>query len=290
MSSFRLKRAESVDDGLRRIARGRAENALTALRHPDVDPAGAIHNARKEMKKLRAVLRLCRKDLGEKAFGVESRRYRDAARLLSSSRDAEVKLETLAALQRRFGVDFPGGVYGPWALALELERDEVAGAERVRAAAVGQAIEEIEAGRAAIPGWPLNNLGWAGIEGGFSRTYRRGRKALKRARAEPSIENMHEWRKRAKDLTYQARVVQVASPEVLGEAAEEGKRLTDLLGDHHDFALLIEDLGRRELGRRAELEELIAQRQDELVEEALTLGKALYGPKRDPLSRSTSRG
>lgn len=277
--SYRLKRREGAADGLRRIAAGRAEKAVEALRGGDGDSAEAIHGARKDLKKVRAVLRLCRDELGDELFRTENRRFRDAGRLLSRSRDAEVKLETLAALQRRFGADFPGGVHGPWALALEREREEIVGAPGDRAPEVERAIEAIEAGREAIPTWPLRRESWGAIGPGLSRAYREGRRGLKRTTAEPGAASVHEWRKRAKDLTYQLRIVRGAWPELLEDTVEQSRRLTDLLGDHHDLALLAEDFAGRDFERREELEGLIERRQTELLGEALELGRRVYAEK-----------
>ena len=106
--SYRLKREEGSGEGMRRIALGRAEKVLEELAEAgDGDLAASIHSARKDLKKLRAAARLIRDELGEKTFRAESRRYRDAGRLLSGSRDAEVKLETLAGLEERCGDELP---------------------------------------------------------------------------------------------------------------------------------------------------------------------------------------
>ena len=53
------------------------------------------------------MLQLVRADLGEKRFRAENRRFRDAGRQLSASRDAEVKLATLRALEEHFGGELP---------------------------------------------------------------------------------------------------------------------------------------------------------------------------------------
>lgn len=277
--SYHLKRGEGVADGLRRVASGRTEEAIDALRGGGEDPAAAIHAARKDLKKLRAVLRLCRDELGGKVFRAESRRFRDAGRLLSSSRDAEVKLETVLALDRHFGPELPGDAHGPWLLALKRERDEVAGTEALSTPAVGKAIETIEAGREAISSWPLRSDSWEGIGPGLSRTYRRGRQGLEETIANPGVETAHEWRKRVKDLTYQLRLVARAWPQLLDPMVTESHRLTDLLGEHHDLALLAADLEQRDLDSRSRLAELIAQRQGELLEEALELGRRVYAEK-----------
>ena len=45
------------------------------------------------------------------------------------------------------------------------------------------------------------------IESGLLRSYRDGRKAFAQARREPSIEALHTWRKRVKDLWYHERLL-----------------------------------------------------------------------------------
>jgi CYTH domain-containing protein/CHAD domain-containing protein len=279
-ASYRLKRSESPAAGVRRIALGRTRRAQERLRAAGgAESAEAIHGARKDLKKTRTVLRVVRAALGEKAYRAENRRFRDAGRLLSESRDAEVKLQTLEKLRERFGAAFPPSGARAWAAALEADRARVevaGGRERVAAA-----IEAIAAGAARIPEWKLEPDSWALLEPGLDRCYRQGREALRAVRAERTDESVHELRKRVKDLWYQQRLLAEAWPELLTAGAEEAHRLADLLGDHHDLAVLAADLSTREglaASRRAS-EELIARRQGELLEEAVALGERLYAEK-----------
>lgn len=280
-AAYRLKRKESPAEGVRRIALGRAQRARERLREASggAEQAEAIHGARKDLKKIRAVLRISRDGLGDKAYRAENRRYRDAGRLLSESRDAEVKLQTLAELRERFGEDFPASQARAWAAALEADRDRVQmGGEGER---VAQAMEAISVGEARIPDWSLAPDSWKLLEPGLDRCYRRGREALETVGSEGGDESVHELRKRVKDLWYQQRLLVEAWPEVLGTSAEEAHRMADLLGDHHDLSVLAEDLRSREdldAGRCAS-EELIARRQGELLEQALALGARLYAEK-----------
>lgn len=282
-ASYRFKRKEDVGKGVRRIARGRADHALQAL--GDVEEgaalAAAIHSARKDMKKLRALLRLVREELGEEVYRAENERYRDAARLLSRRRDAEAKLETLAALEERFGDELPAGAARAWGVELEEERDEIlaASAEDMEAL-VGRAATAIEAGREEIAAWPPIGDSWSALGPGLLRAYRRGRRELKRTRSEPTAEHVHRWRKRVKDLWYQLRLLRKAWPELLEGSVDQTHRLADLLGDHHDLAVLAEDLGARPgIARREELAGLIARRQTELLSAALELGARVYAEK-----------
>ena len=279
---YRLKRKEEGADGVRRIARGRAAKALEELGEAaDGDAAAAVHGVRKDLKKLRAVLRLVRGSLDQGTFAAENRRYRDAGRLLGASRDAEVKLQTLAALKERFGTDFPVAAAGSWRRELDRDRERLAGPEQ------GEMLEQIERARAKIekgagkiPDWSLRHDSWKLIGPGLKRSYGRARREMKRAQADPSPENVHRWRKRAKDLWYQLRLVRRAWPPLLGEMVEQAHELTDLLGDHHDLAVLRADLaGRHGVARREDFEPLIERRQEELIAASLKLGSRLYAEK-----------
>ncbi len=280
--TYELTREESAGDGLRRVARGRAEKAVARLQGAGgEDLATAVHGARKDLKKIRAVLRLLRSDLGEKAFRSENRRYRDAGRLLSASRDAEVKVETLRGLERRFGGELPPAPALAWGEALEADKQAVAAAGEGEAAAIAAAIEQIRVGEARIPDWRLRRGSWELLEPGLDRTYREGREALRALRDDRSAANVHGFRKRAKDLWYELRLLAGAWPALLEPSAEQLHELTELLGSHHDLALLAEDLDTRVgvVTEREAIRALIGRRQEELLEAALALGARVYAEK-----------
>jgi CHAD domain-containing protein len=281
--SYRLRRKEPLPDGIRRVAQGRADDALGQLRDGakgDLNPA--VHEARKDLKKLRSVLRLVRDDLGDAVYRRENVRFRDAGRMLSGARDAQVKLETLAALRERFDDRLSADGIALFAHALDGERERLADPDG-HALALDRATGAIEAGRDAIAEWPLHEDGWSLIGPGLKRNYRRGRNRFREVRAEASDEKVHEWRKRVKDLWYHLRLVRNASEPVLGAAADEAHELSDLLGDHHDLAVLRDDaVARRELFADGKLEQLLAsisERQDELAANAISLGEGLYARK-----------
>ncbi|HMI80752.1 MAG TPA: CHAD domain-containing protein, partial [Solirubrobacterales bacterium] len=241
--------------------------------------------ARKDLKKLRAVLRLLRGTLPEPACREEMRRYRDAGRALSATRDAEVRLAALEGLGE-CAVELPADAFEAWRAILARDREAAANAAR-DLPAIEEARELIEAGLAGIEGWRLVGDSWDLIEGGLRRIYRRGRRAMRAAEREPSEANLHDWRKRAKDLWYTLRLLQGAWPAVLGALAGEAHRLSELLGDHHDLALLREDLQQRRLGEEETraLEGAIDGRQEELAAEAFTLGHLLYAERPQDFSR-----
>src|SRR5688500_2162988 len=98
--AYRLGEVESLCAELERIARGRVDNAIEELRGEGSETFGeSVHEARKDLKKVRAVLRLVRDEIGDTLHRRENDRYRDAGRMLSGARDAEVRLETIDRLR-----------------------------------------------------------------------------------------------------------------------------------------------------------------------------------------------
>jgi CHAD domain-containing protein len=270
--AFRLKRDEAIPDGVRRIARGRIEHAIDAL--ADASQEG-VHDARKDMKKLRALLRLVRGEVGEKVFRREAGTFRDAAAELSGVRDADVMLATLADLEERYDADV-----GPVRQALEAHRIRTTGGGRRQVAQTAIAI--LTEARARVDEWPLERDGFEALEDGLERTYRRGRRDWRAALREPSTENLHEWRKRVKDLWYHCSILQETWKPVMTALADEAHELSERLGDDHDLALL--------LGFGAEpLEPLIATRRAELQEEAFAYGGRLYADKPKAFVRRIER-
>ena len=272
--AYRLKAKEKPSAGVRRIAYGRIDDALDQLGKRHHHPADAVHEARKDLKKLRSLLRMVGPAIGRQVYRRENARFRDLGRELSGARDAEVKLQTLESLRERSGnLD---GLDG-YVAALEKERT---GAE-VSGSTLARAISELEESRECVADWALG--GWTPTADGLVRGYRRGRKALAEARVDPSDARVHEWRKRSKDLWYHLRIVSTAWPEVLESVADQAHKLSELLGDHHDLAVLAEDAAGRPAslmdGAQSRLIAAIRKRQKKLLADALPLGTRLYAER-----------
>jgi CHAD domain-containing protein len=125
---------------------------------------------------------------------------------------------------------------------------------------------------------------WKDIEPGFRRTYRRGRKACRRAFDKPSPGRLHELRKQAKYHYYQLTMLSDAWPEPVRARASELKTLSELLGQDHDLWLLRQSLSRparrfgsQELARK--LRSLIQRRRLEIYPEIRTLGNLIYAER-----------
>lgn len=292
---YRLESEEKPTAGMRRIALERAERAAERLREAGrvEEPSECIHAARKDLKKLRAAVRLIRRELGDELYRAENERYRDAGKLLSPSRDAEVKVETLEGLRERFSGRLAPTDTADWLEELRRERDRAARAARIGDAdSIEAALAAVEEGRSRIEAWPLETDSSKLVGPGIDRSYRRGRREMKRAAENPSGENMHQWRKRAKDLWYHLRILRDARPKALRDSLEWADQLADALGDHHDLTVLRDDLLRRELplAERPALIAAITERQEDLARTAFGLGERLYAKKPKAFRRKMRRG
>jgi CHAD domain-containing protein len=279
MSPYRIKRREDSADEVRRAAHERALDAVELLRDANADPVEAVHEARKNVKKLRAILRLVRPELGEATYDRENTRYRDAGRMLSDVRDAQVRADTIDALAVRFDDEPPAGGWAALRSALAGSDPRATDLEAVRA----QAADAIAESDAAIDDWPLGRDGFALLRRGLRRAYSRGREGYRRARTDPTDEALHDWRKRSKDHWYHLRLLRESWPEVIGAAVDEAHELADRLGDDHDLVVLGEYLDTHpEALASPQLEHLAtlaAKRRHELQSEAFAYGERLYAEK-----------
>ena len=287
---FRLRDGEPVREGIVRIADSQLEMAIERLEgDTDEDLGTAVHEARKSFKRLRTTVRLARDELGDEVYRRENAAFRDAGRRLAGARDSQVLLETLAAISERYPDEAPPARFLRFRRTLAGQH---ASAQRrlQDGAARAEVVSELRETRARVGDWPLAREGLDSLAPGFRRIYRRGRRAYRTARREPSSENLHELRKRAKDLWYAAQILRPASAKRMKRLAREAHQLSNLIGEEHDLAILLERADERrdrfdDQATVAELADLIERRRDELRQEALSVGRRLYRRKPRKLVR-----
>jgi CHAD domain-containing protein len=280
---YRLRCDEPVPGGIARIARGRIDHAIGELRgKTDSTPEEAVHEARKDMKKLRALLRLVRGEIGDENYRRQNAHFRGAARELAGVRDADVMIATLDELEERYPKDLPADAAGGLRQALEAHKAVAATDARERAATIVVAI--LREARARVAEWPLERDGFEALEDGLRRIYRQGRRDWRAAQSEPTAEHVHEWRKRVKDLWYQYAILEQAWPPVMQALADEAHELSDRLGDDHDLTVLLAWAHEHAtaldgMERVHAFEEVVQRRREELLSEAFVYGERLYADK-----------
>jgi len=283
--AYLLEEKEGVGEGIPRIAEEELHAALGQLRDGLAEnPVTAVHEARKSLKKERALLRLVRESIPKRVFREENVRLREAGRTLSSLRDAQVAVQTVDGLADRFAGQLSEAAFKHVRDAVGTGAPAADGDAPLQAAAAATAAE-VEQAREALDRWAGKADGWEAIEPGLARSYGDGRDAFDLARRDPTDEHLHEWRKRVKDLWYHQRVLNPLWSGMMAAQADELDELSDLLGDDQDLANLGAALRSDESVSASiptDLDpflELIAHRRQELLEGALILGSRVYAER-----------
>jgi CHAD domain-containing protein len=279
---YRLEADESVPKGLRRIVREEIESSAEYLagKKPG-GPDEAIHEARKSIKKIRAVLRLVQPELGA-IYDKENSRLGAIAADLSEIRDAAAILETFDTL--------PGAEeFGPVRRAL-VERKKQTDAAKDRDAVIQEAALGLRKLDKRVKTWPLKTGGFAALAPGLELRYRRGRRAMKAADDEQTPECFHEWRKRVKDHWYHTRLIESLWTDEMQAREKSLKELETWLGDDHNLFVMRGLIAGEPaaFGEAAMVEKLldaIDKRQSELRRNALSLGARLYDDKPKAFAR-----
>ncbi|MBF9035006.1 CHAD domain-containing protein [Rhodobacterales bacterium HKCCE2091] len=269
---------------LRRIADEQLGRGIAALSEKDADTLhDRIHEARKSAKKLRGLARLVRPAFP--AYSDVNERLRDAARHLSPIRDRTAVIESLDRIVAGVGKEVDTEGLKPLRAALEARRDEAARAPDLpdRIATFRDTLQVLTV---EVRHWDLDSKGFGAIAGGLAKTYGRARTALDTAEAEPTPEQLHDWRKRVKYHWYHTRLLCPIWPEMMVPHRDAADRLADALGRHRDLVTFEPLLSDGDLPKRARklLAPLVTSRSDAIVSDAFVLGRRLLADEPDALA------
>jgi CHAD domain-containing protein len=228
--AFRLRPGHSFGKELSRISAHELGRAIDTMRHTD-DRAEAVHQARKCVKKLRAVLRLL-----ERPLRGEYRRHniilRAAAHRLSVPRDAAAMLHTIAALRQRYPDLVTSAIVE--AMSHRLAIDARTKQKELRSNRIEHDLRcAVKTLPAAVRVAGTKKSVHVGLVHGFERAH----KAMRRANLAPDDRLFHTWRRRVKDHWYQMRLMAGIDHAARARAVQL-KRLETWLGDDHDLVVL----------------------------------------------------
>jgi CHAD domain-containing protein len=204
---------------------------------------------------------------------------RDAARPLSALRDASVLIETLDKLIER-----SRGRLKPAHLA-QLRQNLRDRRQQVRTLmqekhGLSQLVRCVQGTERRVQQWPDRDGGWKSVRGGVRRIYQKGRTAMQAAHAEGSNEALHEWRKRTNALRYALEFVSCIRPKRIRRLTQRAHRLTEILGEDHDLAVLGEvaqqQVGLQSAADSALVLSLIVKRRLGLQKQADAIGSKLF--------------
>ena len=280
---FRVQPSSDFSAVLRELAELEFDFAASHLATVESDAEHAVHQCRRAIKRLRALVRLGVGVDGIRPRSID-RRLRDTGRALAQARDATEVANTLSALLDRHS----------WLRTLR-GIDLVAMKSTAAQVPTRKALRRLKAAQSLLPelfaesGWTLTS-----IASGIKQTYQRGAIHMERFSQCRSDRLGHSWRKDVQRLGNQLRILRALCPDRLASTLQPLDELSRLLGEHNDLSVLRALVKRRRKRlpgktRRALLEVAGAQ-QTLLRRHALLVGSGVFAfkPKefRDALIRS----
>jgi CHAD domain-containing protein len=260
-------RRKSLVAGVRRDLLAQLDEVVRAMQEPELSD-DAVHDIRKSLKRARASLRLLRDSRTDASYRRDNALLRDAARPLTPLRDAKILVELVdelseeSELRRRKKYQ-------------RLRRDLQRRRRRMRPElsadlkhSVSNVMQVMDS--RAEPQSPALSARLDPLAG-FERSYKRARKAFARARKTPRDTELHELRKRVKDVLYQVEMVRPAlEPGRAKRVRKQADAIASYLGDDHDLAVLAHEIGPGTLERK---------RRAKLQRRADRMAKRLLGKK-----------
>lgn len=234
--AYRFKIGEDLEAGLRRLGAEQIDRAISQLE--GVETGAAVHETRKSIKRIRALLRLVRDGIGEAAYKRENARFGDIGRMLSSSRDQTV----IRATADRLAAEHPQAAAALRALKRSVP-EPARGSNGIAARRLSRrAIRELKQAGRSWRELELRQGGFDVIACGLARGLAELRSTVAAA-ADGDDETVHDWRKAVQRHWRHMLLLRAAWPLYFEARAAEAKEVSELLGLAQDLTLLIGQAG-----------------------------------------------
>ena len=292
LPAFRLHSGEPLGRGLKRLGVDAIDEAIRVFYDGDVPFGEAVHIARKSTKKVRSLLRLVRFEIGEQVYRFENEWLRDTSRLISAVRTSAVLVNGAEDIRDMYGPLLADGTFDEVLERLAVNRDRIEGRVMEDPEIIPRVVSNLERARGRYESWPADpearrvyGIGlrddYRAIRPGLTAIHARGRHQMVAAYQAPSAESFHRWRKRVRYLERQMEILTPLWPEVMIGMAITLDRISELLGQDHDLAELLQALADRpdlcpNPLERALMTALAEQRRSDLQTAARILGRRIY--------------
>ena len=204
--------------------------ARAVARRAAAEPVESVHEYRKSVRRVRAVVSLLRPALGKKTARGFSRELRRAFAETGALRDADVLLASLRLVP-------PGNDPERAEIESALERESREDGDEARRA-LGKGSEILQPLPAALRVVLPETFSMEDLDRGLTRSVRRVRATLERAIETRADADFHEWRKRVKELRYQVEMLASSGSPALRRREKKLSALAEDLGETTDLILL----------------------------------------------------
>jgi len=243
MKGFSISNTESISINIHRILLDQFHYIIMESEKGQEEVHKSIHETRKSMKRIRAVLRLIRDEIGYSSYYRENTFYRDLSRELSEIRNFEVLSGSIKNLQEDLSNTIPADIFALLEEELGRQRNMVMGGQAGLSQLLKEIAGKIEIARDRIYDFPIRHNDFRAFEGGLFRMYSQGKRYLRDAKKNPSPTQLHDLRKRLKYFWYQVEILQPIFPGPMKAYASTLETVAENLGVYHDLQVLQKFLG-----------------------------------------------
>ena len=279
--SYRLENSETLSFGLKRIVLELIDNSVFNFAKGNGSFNEDVHETRKNFKKIRTVLRLIRSDIGVENFRIENSFYRDSGRILSDLRDSTVLIETFDKLLKNSELEMSSFDFSIFRNFLVEKHKNISASKHKKSEVINSISTDLLLARSRVFDWPISGDNFKIIKKNLQRIYKQGQRDMYAVFNEAIKENVHEWRKRVKNLWYSMRILSNLWPEIMSPLVNLLGNLSDNLGDTNDMFLLKERIIAnkskfKDDQHTRELINFIDRRIIDLLRDARSIGRKVY--------------
>ena len=279
--SYRLENNETLSFGLKRVVLELIDNSVFNFAKGNGSFSEDVHETRKNFKKIRTVYRLIRLNLGEEKYKYENSFFRDSGRVLSDLRDSTVLIHTFDKLLESSEIEMSNFDFSIFKNFLIEKHKNISASKHKKSQVIHSLSTDLLLARSRVFDWPMSGDNFKIIRKNLRRIYEKGQSAMYAVFSEAIKENVHEWRKRVKDLWYSMRILNNLWPEIMSPLVNLLGKLSDILGDTNDLFLLKERIianqNKFKDGQHTrELINFIDRRIIDLLRDARTIGRKVY--------------
>jgi len=253
------------------------DEGFAELKERELDDNIIVHNLRKRVKNLRALLRLIRKELGEDAFKKNNFMLRDLNRRSAALRNVFALITITGSMQQQ---NTNGDLIEPYNLLLSrLTNDfETIKSKTELSSLFNNYQDTLEKYNLRIIHMDFDKQSFRNIKAGLQIIYYGCVNSLQNSLGTKDENLLHEWRKNVKDLYYCCLSLTPLWKPVISVYTKELKVLSDLLGDLHDLfelQIYIQSLTDNPFDFTG-IFQIIEQMQDNIISNSVPLGKRLF--------------
>lgn len=294
--SYRIRPDGPLDDEVHTVAAQQLGKVIVALTDRPQGLHAAVHQARKHVKRVRALYRLIARRVPE-FQRQENDRLREMARTLSGVRDATALIEASRYLHDTATSKDEAKALARVTNVFTIRRDRLSKAETdledKAKAAIATCHDALEALKAAS--FESGRRETARLfQRSWHRTGRKAKAALSACHAEAHADQFHDLRKRCQDCWMHHALLRDIWPTAMHAKQLEAKALVDMLGRYLDLSMLSEVADREphlfdDSDDRARLLEAIISRQQTARQEALAKARWVFADEPEREARIIKR-